>query len=287
MAHDNKSEKERRRKIDIIPQITPPVMIEIPEGYVFMGTSLEQVASMLEYEDWAEDWYSRNLFEIEQPQHQVHVPAFEIGLNPITNTEYFTFAWSTGHRVPRYWHGFRYADEVRDHPVVGVSLDDALTYCKWLSEQTNMQFMLPTEAEWERAARGDDTRIYPWGDRFENWRCNSQEGGKRGTTPIGTYSPGGDSPFGISDMAGNVWEWTVSVLESYPYDSNDGREVLTPESHCVLRGGAWYYSRKLARCSSREWVLPSYTSPLIGFRVKRVIEPSLDENTAKDKKEET
>ncbi len=269
MQFPEKPEKPRKSRADIIPQITPPTMVSIPEGYVIMGTSLEQVANMLEYEDWAEEWYSRNLFEIEQPQHQVYVAAFDIGLYPITNAEYFTFAWATGHRVPRYWHGFKPADAIRDHPVVGISQEDAVVYCKWLSEQTGMKFRLPTEAEWERAARGEDERIYPWGDRFENWRCNTQESGKRITTPIGSYSPGGDSPFGVADLAGNVWEWTNSVLEPYPYDASDGREEITPESKCVLRGGAYYYSRKLARCSSREWVLPSYVSPLIGFRLAR------------------
>ncbi len=268
----NQAERPKKSKLDILPQVNPPIMVPIPEGYVIMGTSLEQVASMLEYEDWAEEWYSRNLFEIEQPQHQVYVPAFEISISPITNAEYFTFAWSTGYRMPRYWHGFKYADAVKDHPVVGVSYDDAIAYCQWLSEQTGQKYRLPTEAEWERAARGDDDRIYPWGDRFENWRCNTQEGGKRGTTPVGSYTPGGDSPFGIHDMSGNVWEWTNSVLLPYPYEANEERETITPESKCVLRGGAWYYSRKLARCSSREWVLPSYISPLIGFRIARTPE---------------
>jgi toxoflavin biosynthesis protein ToxD len=277
MIYENKPEKSKRTRTDIIPQVTPPVMTLIPEGYVIMGTSLEQVANMLEYEDWAEEWYSRNLFEIEQPQHQVYVPSFEIGTYPITNAEYFTFAWSTGHRVPRYWHGFKHTEALKDHPVVGVSLDDARAYCKWLSEQTGMQFCLPTELEWERSARGDDDRIYPWGDRFENWRCNTQEGSKRSTTPVGAYSPGGDSPFNIADLAGNVWEWTVTILQPYPYDPHDGRENLGADSHCVLRGGSWYYSRKLARCCSREWVLPSYTSPLIGFRVARTPVPETQE----------
>jgi len=270
--NDNKPEKAKKTRLDIIPQVSPPEMASIPEGIVTVGTSLEQVVKMLEFEDWAEEWYSRNLFEIEQPQHQVYLQAYEIGIHPITNTDYFTFIWATGHRVPRYWHGFRHADTIKDHPVVGVSHEDATAYCKWLSEQTNMDFRLPTEVEWERAARGDDDRIYPWGEKFENWRCNTQEGGKRTTTPVGTYSPGGDSPYSVADMAGNVWEWTNSVMEAYPYDAEDGREELTTESHCVLRGGAFYYSRKLARCSSREWVLPSYISPLIGFRVVRPLE---------------
>jgi formylglycine-generating enzyme required for sulfatase activity len=265
-------EKPAIRRIDIIPQIIPPVMRLIPEGYVILGTSLEQVAHMLEFEDWAEEWFNRDLFAVEQPQHELLIPAFEIGAYPVTNAEYFVFAWSTGYRVPKHWHGFRHADAIKDHPVVGVSQEDAITYCEWLSKQTGQKYRLPSEAEWERAARGNDARIYPWGDRFENWRCNTLEGGKRGTTPVGSYSPGGDSPFGVADMAGNVWEWTRSKLMPYPYDPNDGREIITKDSHCVLRGGSWYYSRKLARCSTREWVLPTHTSPLVGFRIVRELE---------------
>jgi formylglycine-generating enzyme required for sulfatase activity len=258
-------------KIDI-PQVTPPAMKSIPEGNAIMGTSLEQVAQMLQDEDWAEEWYTRDLFAVEQPQHEVHVPTFEIATFQVTNAEYFIFAWATAHRVPQYWHGFRHADAVKDHPVVGISYDDATAYCAWLSTQTGNKYRLPTEAEWERAARGDDVRIYPWGDRFENWRCNTLEGSKRATTPVGSYSPGGDSPFGVADMAGNVWEWINTELRPYPYEANDGREVVKPVSHCVLRGGSWYYSRKLARCSTREWVLPNYISELIGFRLVRTVE---------------
>lgn len=255
-----------------IPQVIPPAMKSIPEGNAIMGTSLEQVAQMLQYEDWAEEWYTRDLFAVEQPQHEVHVPAFEIATYQVTNAEYFIFAWATAHRVPQYWHGFRHADADKDHPVVGISYDDATAYCAWLSTQTGNNYRLPTEAEWERAARGDDVRIYPWGDRFENWRCNTLEGSKRATTPVGSYSPGGDSPFGVADMAGNVWEWINTELRPYPYEANDGREVVKPASHCVLRGGSWYYSRKLARCSTREWVLPNYISELIGFRLARTVE---------------
>jgi formylglycine-generating enzyme required for sulfatase activity len=259
-------------KNDIIPQVTPPVMRSIPEGNVIMGTSLEQVAQMLQYEDWAEEWYTRDLFAVEQPQHEVNIPAFEIATYQVTNAEYFVFVWATGHRVPQYWHGFRHADAVKDHPVVGISYDDTIAYCAWLSKQTGNKYRLPTEAEWERAARGDDIRIYPWGDRFENWRCNTLEGSKRATTPVGSYTPGGDSPFGVADMVGNVWEWINTELRTYPYEANDGRELVKPDSHCVLRGGSWYYSRKLARCSTREWVLPNYLSELIGFRIVRTVE---------------
>jgi formylglycine-generating enzyme required for sulfatase activity len=150
-----------------------------------------------------------------------------------------------------------------------VARADALEYCRWLHAQTGLAYRLPTEAEWEQAARGDDGRIYPWGNEFDPWRCNTVESGKRRTTEAGEYSPAGDSPFGLADIAGNVWEWTSSKLQPYPYRPEDGREDPRGSGKFAVRGGAWYYSRKLARCSSREGVLENYISPALGFRLAR------------------
>jgi hypothetical protein len=179
-----------------------PTMVTIPAGSFVMGTSEEDIKRLqLKESDWAYDWSDNNLFAAEQPQHQVSVKAFEIGQYPITNQEYNDFLFDTGHRLPKHWIGFTYPDETGLHPVVGVSKLDAEAYIQWLSKRTNSSFRLPTEAEWEYGARSADGRIYPWGNTFDPWRCNTSESGKKGTTQVGSYSPGGDSPFGLADMS--------------------------------------------------------------------------------------
>lgn len=251
-------------------RIKPPVMIEIPEGDFLMGTSEDNIKLLqLKESDWAYEWSDNELFVAEQPQHPVHLPAFEIAKYPITNAEYHAFIWDVGHRLPRDWIGFTFREDTENHPVVCVSKLDAETYIEWLNQKTGMNFRLPTEAEWERGARGTDGRIYPWGNTFDPWRCNTAESVKKGTTPVGSYSPGGDSPSGAADMVGNVWEWTRSPFVPYPYNPNSTANDVTARGRFVVRGGAWYYTRKLARCAAREGILANYVSPSIGFRLAR------------------
>jgi formylglycine-generating enzyme required for sulfatase activity len=242
-------------------------MIALPAGEFLMGTSDAQVAQLLRKEAWAKEWDDRSLFHAEQPQHMVRLPAFAIAAHPVTNAEYRDFVWEAGYRTPRGWLALDIPEGLGDAPVTEVSWADARAYCRWLSQMTGLAFRLPTEAEWERAARGEDGRLYPWGNDFDPWRCNTLESGNGGVTPVGLYSPSGDSPCGAADMAGNVWEWTSSLLHPYPYRADDGREEAQAAGPRVARGGAWYYSRKLARCAAREGLLPTYTSPTLGFRL--------------------
>lgn len=253
----------------LLKQITEPVTTPIPAGPFYMGTSDSQIEALLAYEDWAQEWYDKDLFTAEQPYHQVVLPEYEIARYPVTNLEYFQFIMSSGHRAPRGWAGFHYLDGTEECPVVGISLPDVLAYLKWVNNLFGKTFRLPTEAEWEKAARGPDGRVYPWGDDFDPWRCNTDESGKRTTSPVGSNSPGGDSIYGISDMSGNVWEWTSTLIMPYPYNAKDGREERKAGAKIAVRGGAWYYSRKLARCASREGVLADYLSPSLGFRLCR------------------
>ncbi len=264
-AEMNKDEKNKKPE-ELAETVKPPDMIQIPAGPFLMGTSDEQIELLVEAEDWAEEWRQDDLFQFEQPQHLINLPDYELGIYPVTNLDYYTFVYNTGHRVPKNWIGFHFEDGLANFPVTGVSKADAIAYCDWLSKSLNKAFRLPNEAEWEKAARGKDGRLYPWGDFFDPWRCNTLESGKRSTTQVGSYSPSGDSVYGITDMAGNVYEWTSSFLTSYPFNENSDQ---VQKNKCIVRGGAWYYSHKLARCSARESVLSDYVSPALGFRLAR------------------
>ena len=251
-------------------KVKPPAMIQIPAGEFLMGTSDENIKLLqLRESDWAYEWSDNDLFAAEQPQHRIFLSAYEIGKYPVTNADYHRFIWDVGHRLPRDWTSFTFREDTEHHPVVGVSKTDAEAYVEWLNQKTGMNFKLPTEAEWERAARGTDGRIYPWGNTFDPWRCNTAESVKKGTTPVGFYSPGGDSTCGAADMVGNVWEWTQSLFAPYPYDPDGCKEDTRARGRYVVRGGAWYYTRKLARCSAREGIVANHLSPSIGFRLAR------------------
>lgn len=251
-------------------KVSPPIMIEIPSGEFLLGTSEDNIKLLqLRESDWAYEWSDNDLFVAEQPQHRVLLSAFEIARYPVTNADYHRFIWDVGHRLPRNWTGFTFREDTENHPVVGVSKLDAEAYIEWLNQKTGLTFKLPTEAEWERAARGTDGRLYPWGNTFDPWRCNTAESVKKGTTPVGFYSPSGDSPCGAADMVGNVWEWTQSLFVPYPYTPNTSQAAAKAKGRYVVRGGAWYYSRKLARCTAREGILVNHLSPSIGFRLAR------------------
>ncbi|HEY7984782.1 MAG TPA: SUMF1/EgtB/PvdO family nonheme iron enzyme, partial [Ktedonobacterales bacterium] len=139
-----------------------------------------------------------------------------------------------------------------DHPVVKVSWLDATAYAAWLARVTGLPWRLPTEAEWEWAARGEEGRLYPWGDQWDPARANTSEGGKGGTTPVGAYAGRGDaSPCGAHDMAGNEWEWTSSAWQQYPNDDRRGSNQVDSTKNRVLRGGSWYFNARIARVAFR------------------------------------
>jgi formylglycine-generating enzyme required for sulfatase activity len=172
---------------------------------------------------------------------------FFIARTPVTNAQYARFVAETGHRAPGYWKGMTPPGETANHPVVYVSYHDAMAYAEWAG------LRLPTEEEWEKAARGYDGREYPWGE-WKDGLCNTGETDILDLTPVGRYSPEGDSPYGLQDAAGNVWEWTSSE-----YETGGGKRVV--------RGGSWDWGQNEARCSSRWTEVFTYASVTAsGFR---------------------
>ena len=181
-------------------------------------------------------------------------------------------------------------EKKKDHPVVNVKWTDAMQYCQWLNTllkaelPSGLLLRLPSEAEWEKAARwkpspsgrgqGEGESLeYSWGNEFDKNKCNISEGGKGSTTSVGIYSPQGDSPYGCADMSGNVWEWTHSLKKEYPYNVNDGREDEKSSAARVLRGGSFNYDGRDARCAYRgvNYINDRYLDA--GFRV--VASPNL------------
>lgn len=220
----------------------------------------------------------------EQPHHRLYLPAFRLARTPVTTAQFAAFVRASGfepdaeaERSQRCWerlYGWRSHGlvEEADHPVTCVSWYDAQAFCRWVGVR------LPTEAEWEKAARGADGRIYPWGNESPDpEHCNY--GNILGdTVPAGTPSAGA-SPYGALHMAGNTWEWTSSLWGSleegnyrYPYDPADGRENSdAPESVMrIVRGGSFLDDATRMRCAYRDGCYPFYRSDTIGFRVVAV-----------------
>jgi formylglycine-generating enzyme required for sulfatase activity len=226
------------------------------------------------------------------------VDDFFLGVQPVTNADYARFIQATGHRPPAIYElplvvkaggserersfrqgGAPYVWEEglpgagrADHPVVLVRHEDAVAYCEWLSGETGRKFRLPSEAEWEKAARGgSDGRRYPWGDRLDqnmaNFLVDPALRPSHGTTPCRTYPPNG---FGLFDMAGNVWEWVQDWYDAASYTNAVLRNPTGPPTGQLrlMRGGSWLVADvRMLSCSHRHKVPADTYSYAIGFRV--------------------
>jgi formylglycine-generating enzyme required for sulfatase activity len=187
-----------------------------------------------------------------QPAHEVDLPAYYIDRTPVTIAEYGRFIAATGHPKPKIMFPNGWPHDYERHPVTGVSWHDARAYAAWAGKR------LPSEAEWEKAASWDWTsatkRRYPWGDEWDARRCNMAHSGPGHTTPVGAFSPYGDSPCGAADMAGNVAEWTSGLAWNYPYKPGDGRDDPERYGVRVRRGGSYVseelFLRTTTRCAS-------------------------------------
>ncbi len=238
----------------------------------------------------------------EQPQHTLDLPYdYFMARFSLTNEVFARFVQVTNYETQAEKDGKSYIwelgyEEVKganwkyplgpdkvsikerlQHPVVHISWRDAYNYIAWLNENyaenlpDGYQFTLPSEAEWEKAARGEYANEYPWGNDFDKNKCNSSEGGIGTTSPVGQFSPAGDSPYGCADMVGNTWEWTRSLWKEYPYpeemEERRKREDENASGRRVLRGGSFDYNQNYARCAYRNSYYSDEHSFSIGFRI--------------------
>lgn len=242
-----------------------PAFAAIPGGPFQMGTAEAELSGLARRYGGTRESYRE-----ESPRHPVTLAPFAIARTPTTNGLYGAYVAATAARAPFTWRGPHPPEALRDHPVVDISWEEATAFCAWLGQQDTgrphpVSFRLPTEAEWERAARGMDGRSFPWGEAFDPRLANTREGEIGGTTAVGSY-PDGASPDGVYDMAGNVWEWTASLDRLYPYDSGDGREAAGPGRR-IMRGGCYANPYGYARCACRFRLAPGARNEFTGFRL--------------------
>jgi formylglycine-generating enzyme len=244
------------------------VMVWVSAGEFTMGSNPTEISRMWKKFGWKEDW--KQYTKGESPKHRVHLDGYWIYKHEVTVAQYRKFCAETGHQMPNepFWVWYD------DHPIVSVNWYDAAKYCQWAG------VALPTEAQWEKAARGTDGRIFPWGNEWDSRRCNGTYPGIGRTTPVGSY-PDGASPYGIMDMAGNVWEWCMDEYDEEFYDKNESRtnnpvsgglinfksnRFKNLNSMRVVRGGSWRYAPSVSRAAVRGGNNPGLRNYTRGFR---------------------
>ena len=203
----------------------------------------------------------------EKPVHAVTLAEFYIDKYEVTNAQYAACVQARKCTPPHdtssssrkdYYGNTAY----QDYPVIQVDWSQAKAYCEWRGGR------LPTEAEWEKAARGTDGRTYPWGNEEPNDTLLNYYGTVGDTTSVGSY-PKGASPYGVMDMAGNVWEWVSSDYKPYPYKADDGREDLLSNNNKVIRGGSWNDFVNLTHATFRDYGSPIFNDFIVGSRCVR------------------
>lgn len=260
-----------------------------------MGSAEDEVSEQIDNNPDTD----KRLFKRQLTKHEVNLSKFQISKYPITNNQFSKFVNSLKYTTTAEaegW-GFHFEDgemkEIKgaswknphgrrsniinkdNHPVVMVSWFDAIEFCRWLSEETGKNFTLPTEAQWEKSARGTKGNTWPWGNKWDESKCNCEN--KIGTTtPVGKYSPKGNSPYGCADMAGNILEWTSTTIGTrdpwptkyqYPYNPYDGREDLEVNTRRVARGGTYQRGADMCRSAFRFADMPGDRYSSMGFRV--------------------
>ena len=259
-----------------------PVTVRVAAGPAIIGSDAAEREAAYQLDEAAyghsrtreRGWYNR-----EPARARVDVGGFAITVAPVTNREYAVFVAATGHPAPdvdaKTWAGYRLIHPFErtrrhawvegtappwraDHPVVLVSHDDAEVYAAWLSRATGQRWRLPTEHEWEKAARGPEGLRFPWGDTFDAARLNSHDRGPFDTTPVGGF-PLGQSPYGLADAAGQVFEWTSTAAG---------------DTRFIVKGGSWDDKGcGVCRPAARHSRPRALKHILVGFRVVRELAP--------------
>jgi serine/threonine-protein kinase len=258
-------------------------MLYIPAGEFEMGSDADEALAECRkhYDGCERDWFTN-----EEPIHTVYLDAYWMDETEVTNGMYALCVQAGACQPPSdkssYTRNSYYGNSQYEiYPVIYVNWDQARTYCKWAGAR------LPTEAEWEKAARGTDGRMYPWGDVFDarkvnfcdkncpfDWANKNADDGYADTSPVGSFVSG-KSPYGLYDMAGNVWEWAADWYDSGYYANSPSRNPtgLSSGEYRVLRGGSWLNNEDVVRTAVRDWVDPSDVDGLVGFRCSRGTSP--------------
>jgi len=233
------------------PAVALPELVHIPAGMFVMG----------------DDFGSREA----RPAHELVLPQYWISRYPVTALDYALYVIAEHRPLPGLW-----PDPVRwlehgNQPVAAVSWREALGYCLWLGGLTGRTVRLPTEAEWEKAAAWDAAnnlkRIYPWGNDFDPAYANTVESLIGSATPVDAYRIVGDSPYGVTDMFGNVAEWTLARYLPYPYSDDNGRHDLNLMGYRAVRGGSYLSEGRWMTALHRQYFSPDESRYPVGFRI--------------------
>ena len=274
--------EERRRELNLnLGEGVTMEFVRIPAGEFWMGSDKKKDAQA---------------YDNETPQHKVTLSEYLIGKYPVTVAQFAVFARVAGYQTSAEKEGYGWGwtgskwEQIKganwkqprgpgsdstqkdSHPVTQVSWNDATAFCQWASQMTGQSARLPSEAEWEKAARGPASgsgsgRLYPWGDQTADKSLANYAQNIGGTTPVGQYSPQGDSPYGCADMAGNVWEWCADWYAAYPGNTVSNSDY--GEKYRVLRGGSWLIDESNSRVSIRNGLAPDRRLDSSGFRCAR------------------
>jgi formylglycine-generating enzyme required for sulfatase activity len=248
------------------PQYFEPETILIPEGSFWMGSEAGE-----------------GIPDFETPQHEVTLPGYRVGKYPVTNAQYQVFIDKTKTLVTRsmHWMGQMLPEGQDEFPVRGVTWYEALAYCRWLSDETGRTYRLPNEAQWEKACRGGNNYLYPWGDEFDSTRCNH---GNSEVAPVDSAKPA-QNDYGGYDFVGNIRQWTCSLWGekhpapepkyAYPW-KNDRRNDVDANNQIrrVIRGSSFREEKRDLRCSLRNGQAPEqavWRDIGIGFRVVMIV----------------